>query len=185
MKKTSHHNRPVRRSRVARGFTMIEVVVASLVTLVGLLSVAQLFIVAAAFGQSSRQVTLATTLAQRRMEQLLAVPISHASLAYAGSLNANGVPTGGTTENYYMDHDRNGVIGTRQIRNTPFYTGQTASYTVTWVVLTDSVTPAMPGLRRIVVRAEASRAALKGIGAGGGTAAREIAQMSTIRTPAQ
>ncbi|MFN7949587.1 MAG: prepilin-type N-terminal cleavage/methylation domain-containing protein [Blastocatellia bacterium] len=173
------------RHRSAAGFTMVEVIVAALITLVGLLSVTQLFLMAALYNKSSKQATLATMLAQRKLEQLLALPLNHASLQYNGSLDVNNLPVSGTTENYYLDHTRTGYTGTGQISPTPFYTGQQPSYTVTWVVLADAASPPMSGLRRIIVRAEATHAGMEGNGINASLVAREVAQIGTIRTPPQ
>ncbi len=164
---------------------MVEVIVASLITLVGLLSVTQLFLMAALYNKSSKQATLATMLAQRKLEQLLALPLNHADLQYNGSLDTNNLPVNGTTENYYLDHNRTGHTGTGQISPTPFYTGQQPSYTVTWVVLEDEVSPPMDGLRRIVVRAAATHAGMEGNGITASQVAPEVAQIGTIRTPPQ
>lgn len=182
MKKPLRQKRPV---RAAAGFTLIEVTIASLITLVGLLAVSQLFLFAALHNKSSRQVTTATMLAQRKIEQLLALPITHADLAYNGSLGTGNLPTGGTTENYYVDYNREGHQGTGEISTAPFYTDQPASYTVTWVVLADDVNPPLAELRRIVVRAEATQAAMTGNGLSTSSLQKEFAQLSTIRTPPQ
>jgi hypothetical protein len=164
---------------------MVEVVVASLITLIGLLSVVQLFLLGAIYNKSSKQTTLATMLAQRKMEQLLALPITHADLQYNGSLDASNLPVSGTTENYYLDHDRSDHQGTGQISPTPFYTGQQPSYTVTWVVLADTGATPMSGLRRIIVRAEATHTGMEGNGVSSSVVERESAQIATIRTPPQ
>jgi hypothetical protein len=121
------------------------------------------------------------------------LPINDSALGYQGSLDANNLPTGGTTENYYVDFDRSittgGVTavhrGTGKVSATPFYTGQSVSYTVIWIVQDDNVTPAMTGLRRITVRAEASRSAMEGNGIDLSLLTKEAAQISTVRTPPQ
>ena len=53
------------------GTTLIEVLVATLVLVSGVLAVAQLFLVAAATNAASRDTTVAATLAAQKMEQLL------------------------------------------------------------------------------------------------------------------
>jgi hypothetical protein len=149
--------------------------------------------VAAVVNRSSRQTTLASMLAKRKLEQLIALPLDHAALSYQGSLFSSGLPSGGTTENFYVDHDRpvdvGGVSvmqkGTGQISSTAFYEGQSPSYIVQWVVLADNATIPMTGLRRIIVRAESTSPGLTGMGPGSNLTGREYAQVSTIRTPAQ
>jgi type II secretory pathway pseudopilin PulG len=56
--------------RSAEGFTMIEAVIAMMVTVVGLVSIAGMFTLAMKTNASSRNFTTATTFAQDRLEQL-------------------------------------------------------------------------------------------------------------------
>jgi len=56
--------------RSAAGFTMIEAVIAMMVTVVGLVSIAGMFTLAMKTNASSRNFTTATTFAQDRLEQL-------------------------------------------------------------------------------------------------------------------
>lgn len=171
--------------RQERGFTLIEVAVSSLIMLTGMLAAAQLFVIATAFNQSSRKTTMSTMLAQRKIEQLLALPMDDAALAWQGSTGANGRPQNGKTEDYYLDMPHEQRKGTGKIMAAPFFDGQEPSYNLTWVVEQDTGVPPMPGLRRITVRVEATQAALTGMGVQGGGAAAEAAQISTIRTPPQ
>ncbi|HEX4950214.1 MAG TPA: hypothetical protein VFZ34_26340 [Blastocatellia bacterium] len=183
------------------GFTLLETAATAMIMAIGLMAIMQLFVLSSVYNKSSTQTTLAATLAKRQMEKLLATPLppptEPAPLGYGGALgDANKVT--GYYENYYVDFDRNGTKGTRRMSNTPFYTGQDISYVVTWKVEPDSVTvldpvtstqvPALPGLRRITVRAEATQAGMQGNAmtkANGSTSAPtpESAQLSTIRTP--
>src|SRR2546421_9452972 len=55
------------------GFTLIEAVIAMLVTVIGLVSIAGMFTLAMKTNASSRNFTTATTFAQDRLEQLGAV----------------------------------------------------------------------------------------------------------------
>jgi Tfp pilus assembly protein PilV len=195
------------KNRGDNGFTLLETAVASLIILVGLVSTANLFVLAALNNQASKQTTLATTIAKRKMENLLSLPlagVASAPVAYSGSMNATTgalTPAAGCTENYFVDFDRsittpnspNGgtanVVtqkGTNRIQvadpNLPnggaFYQGQPPTYQVSWVVLPDNAATPLPGLRRIIVRAIAVR------GAKTGNARTEEATISTIRTPA-
>ena len=72
-------NRPVNQTLDARdadgnsreaGFTLIEAVIAILVTVVGLVSVAGMFTIAMKTNASSRNLTTATTFAQDKLEQI-------------------------------------------------------------------------------------------------------------------
>jgi Tfp pilus assembly protein PilV len=183
------------------GFTLLETAAASMVMLVGIMAVMQLFVLAKVYNKSSTQTTIAATLAKRQMEKLLALPLPPATepapLGYGGELGrANAV--NGYSENYYVDFDRNGQKGTMRLSSTPFYSGQPVSYVVTWRVERDNVTvndpvtgqpvPALPGLRRMTVQADATQAGMQGNAvtqSNGQTAAPtpETAQISTIRTP--
>lgn len=183
------------------GFTLLETAAASMIMLVGLMAVIQLFVLAQVYNKSSTQTTIAATLAKRQLEKLLAQPLPSAEepapLGYGGQLgDANKV--NGYYQNYYVDYDRNGQKGTMRLSPTPFYTGQSISYVATWKVEQDSVTvedpetglpiPALAGLRRITVQAEATQAGMQGNAQSRGTGqasnlTRETAQISTIRTP--
>ncbi len=178
-----------------KGFTLLETAVAAMVMTVGIISVMQLFTLSALYNKSAKQTTLASTIAKRKMEQLLSManPATEvAPLGYGGALGSANAVTG-YSENYYVDYDRNGTKGTMQVRNTAWYDGQDASYIVTWKVEQDIPTDPltgvtqMTGLRRITVRAEATQAALIGNGAGSSTKKpqAESATLSTIRTPFQ
>lgn len=162
------------------GFTLIEIAVASLITSVGLLTLAQLFALAGLHNQSSKQTTMATMVASHKIEQLLAIPL--AGSAMSTQLNIGGVlgrnnAVAGYSQNYYINTD------TRQVSATPFVTGQPPGYIVTWKIEADNaLAPAvtLPGLRRITVRAEAARAGMTGNGVVGAQQV-EVAEISTIR----
>ncbi|HYE74214.1 MAG TPA: hypothetical protein VEF04_12830 [Blastocatellia bacterium] len=164
------------------GFTLLETAVGAMVMLVGLLAAAQLFAVAALYNHSSKQTTLATALAHRKLEELIAQPLTSTMVDYGGSLTSDAQNTAGTT-NFYEDYYIHPT--TKQFSTSPHFTGQAASYHVRWQVSADTGSSAMTGMRVIIVRAEATQAGLKGIGAGSTGAAKEVAQLSTIRTPPQ
>ena len=183
------------------GFTLLETAAASMIMLVGVMAVLQLFVLAKVYNKSSTQTTIAATLAKRQMERLLALPLptsgEPAPLGFGGQLGQANATTG-YFENYYVDYDRNGQKGTMRLSTTPFFTGQEVSYVVTWRVQQDNVTvtdpvtnqpvPALSGLRRITVQADATQAGMRGNAvtqSNGQSAALtpESAQLSTIRTP--
>lgn len=62
--------------RAHEGSTLIEVLVATLVLVSGVLGVAQLFLAAAATNAASRDATITATLAAQKMEQLLSSDLS-------------------------------------------------------------------------------------------------------------
>jgi len=57
-----------------RGFSLIEVLIASLVLAVGVVSLAQLFTIAIASNLSARDTTEGTVLAAQKMEELRSLP---------------------------------------------------------------------------------------------------------------
>jgi type IV pilus modification protein PilV len=158
------------------GFTLIETMVAALVLLVGLMSVAQLILMAALYNSSSKQTTMATMLAAEKMEELLAAPLSSPQLNYSAHALGVANQTVGYFERVVADP------GTKRFRKAT--ASEAANYTITWVVQPDNSATPMPGLRRITVRAEAMRAALTGDQVRGAKQP-EVAEISSIRTPPQ
>jgi len=67
-----------RRSKES-GSTLIEVLIATLVLISGVFSMAQLFLIAAATNAEARQTTVATTLAAQKMEQVLSADVAVAA----------------------------------------------------------------------------------------------------------
>ena len=93
------------------GFTMIEAVIAMLVTVVGLVSIAGMFTLAMKTNASSRNFTTATTFAQDKLEQLGA--ISFQRLVDPSKMSAN--PGGHGADDAYivgsLDYDASGTDG--------------------------------------------------------------------------
>ncbi len=199
-----HGKKSVQTQNRESGFTLLETAAATMIMTIGLMAIMQLFVLSMVYNKSSTQTTIAATLAKRQMERLLALPLPPSNepppLGYSatGAQLGNANKVNGYFENYYVDFDRNGQKGTMRLSSTPFYDGQAISYVVTWIVEPDNITvlnpltnaqdPALPGLRRITIRAEATQAGMLGnsqAGTNGGiaTQAPESAQLSTIRTP--
>ena len=195
------HKKLKMKKKSEQGFTLLETAVASMIILVGLVSTANLFVLAVLNNQASKQTTLATSLAKRKMEYLLSIPLGETALNLGGSVDAT---TTNYSEEYFVDNDRveNGVKvkGTWEVRikdttkanDNAFYVGQITSYEVRWLVQSDSVTdtvagvttPRWPDLKRITVRAMAKKSALQGNGVSGANSAQvEDARLSTIRIP--
>lgn len=186
------------------GFSLLETAVASMVMLVGLMGVMQLFVISALYNNSSRQTTVASMVAKRVIEQLISAPFPTTEVAPLGYtdnptnltieqlLQANKT-VAGYNQNFYVRYrDVNGGNGAMEVATTPFTTNQPVDYVASWVVRPDNVTqvvsgvtvPVYPNMRIITVRVEATKAALKGTGASGTTSPQvETATMSTIRTP--
>ena len=74
---------PQYRRRSQQGFTLIEVLVAMALLSFGLLSVASMQVVAIQVNGSALRLNRGTTLVQDKIEELLALPFTHASLADA------------------------------------------------------------------------------------------------------
>src|SRR5207244_4544441 len=91
-------NEPGTSHRSAEGFTMIEAVIAMLVTVVGLVSVAGMFTLAMKTNASSRNFTTATTFAQDKLEQLGSV--SFQRLVDPSRMTAN--PTSHGSDDAYV-----------------------------------------------------------------------------------
>ena len=195
------HKKQKMKKKSEQGFTLLETAVASMIILVGLVSTANLFVLAVLNNQASKQTTLATSLAKRKMEYLLSIPLGETALNLGGSVDAT---TTNYSEEYFVDNDRveNGVKvkGTWEVRikdttkanDNAFYVGQITSYEVRWLVQSDSVTdtvagvttPRWPDLKRITVRAMAKKSALQGNGVSGANSAQvEDARVSTICIP--
>jgi prepilin-type N-terminal cleavage/methylation domain-containing protein len=88
------------------GFTLIEALVATVVLAVGLISVANLMVVAASSNAVASQATAATTVASQELERLTAIPYDQ--LVAGGDLD-------GDTAGYFSDTDiaGAGIIHTR------------------------------------------------------------------------
>jgi type II secretory pathway pseudopilin PulG len=118
--------RKTKQSLSENGFTLLETAMASLIILVGLVSISNLFVIAILNNQASKQTTIATSIAKRKMENLLSLPLTGPGsdqLAYSGSISNTGVitPDPGRSQNYFVDFDRkdqNGAIikGTGRIQ---------------------------------------------------------------------
>ncbi|HVF88812.1 MAG TPA: prepilin-type N-terminal cleavage/methylation domain-containing protein [Blastocatellia bacterium] len=80
------------------GFTLIEVAIASVISMVGLLFLASLFTLSISQNRLVKNFTATTALAQQKLEELNALPANFPRLAVGGNLNA-GVKVGGI--NYF------------------------------------------------------------------------------------
>src|ERR1700730_16029617 len=71
------------------GFTVLEVVIATVVSMVGLLSLAGLFTLSISQNRVIKQFASTTALAQEKLEQLTAIEKSDSRLAVGGDLNVS------------------------------------------------------------------------------------------------
>jgi type II secretory pathway pseudopilin PulG len=98
-----------RRQETETGFTLIEAVIAMMVTVVGLVSLAGMFMIAMRTNASSRNYTTATTFAQDKLEQLGA--LSFQRLVDPSKMTAN-PSSKGPDDAYIAGSLEQDVIGT-------------------------------------------------------------------------
>lgn len=101
-------------SKHQSGFTMVESCIALLVMMVVGLAVASLFVYAVNYNSGATDRAMALALAQQRIETLRSRTFSHADL--------------------------NATAGTTETVEVPFDDGNTRSYTVTKIIVSDSTT---------------------------------------------
>lgn len=70
------------------GFTLIEVAIASVITMIGLLFLASLFTLSISQNRLVKNFTATTALAQQKLEELNALPANFNRLAVGGNLNS-------------------------------------------------------------------------------------------------
>ncbi|HEU4391803.1 MAG TPA: hypothetical protein VFV34_28715 [Blastocatellia bacterium] len=134
-------------SRGQEGFSLIEVAVASLVMLIGLLSLATLFTLAMSQNRMITKFTATTAVAQQKLEELNAIEQGDVRLAIGGGLTEN------TRKASYYDDvfvDPRGTI------TTVIPQGEAASYRRFWMVEAD---PQLANTVIISVRAVSLQAA--------------------------
>src|ERR1044071_7689741 len=107
------------RSDKETGFTLLEVAVASIITISGLVFLASLFIVAMSQNRSTKQSTATTALAQEKLEELNALEKNDSRLDLGGGL------TEATRQDEYWDElyvdQVGGVTTTIPAGTTPHY----------------------------------------------------------------
>lgn len=114
------------------GFSLVEVALASVITLVGLMSLASLFTLAISQNRMITQFTATTAIGQQKLEELNAIEQGDARLVVGGSLGE------ALKQNGYFDDvhvDPSGVI------TTAIPAGQVANYRRYWMVEDDTVLP--------------------------------------------
>ena len=101
-----------------KGFSLIEILIAISILAIGLLALAQMQITSIQGNAFSGRTTDATTIAQDRLEQLMA--LTYSSLTTDDHLNAGSHPPGSQVQ----------VIGTEEV--------QGVNYTISWDVTNNS-----------------------------------------------
>jgi len=71
-----------------KGFTLIEVAISSVITMVGLIFLASLFTLAMSQNRLTKQHTATTALAQKKLEELMAIERNDARLTIGGGLDS-------------------------------------------------------------------------------------------------
>lgn len=150
------------------GFTLIEVSVASVITMVGLLFLASLFTLAIGQNRLVKQFTSTTALAQEKIEELTTVDFEDQRLTVGGSLTA-AVAAGGIS--YSDDIYVNEETGEIAI-DAPLFEGQQPLYRRFWQIEND---PTLTDTLIVSVRVTSLQA---GIGVG----ANEETSLATIRS---
>ena len=113
------------------GFTVLEVAVASIITMVGLVFLANMFTLAITQNRLVKQYTTATTLAQQKLEELNTVQQSRDSKVQAGGGLTDGTKQTGYWETLYVDP----ITG---IVSTTIPTGATPIFYRYWLVEEDA-----------------------------------------------
>jgi len=108
---------------------MIEVAVASVITMVSLIFLATLFTLAMSQNRLTKQHTSTTELAQKKLEELMAIEGNDARLAVGGGLGSSTQQTG-YFDQVYVD-DSSGLI------TTTIPTGKVANYGRYWQIEAD------------------------------------------------
>lgn len=101
----------------AAGFTLIEILIAMFILSFGLLSLAKMQVVAIRVNTASGHLTRGTTLVQDKIEELMALPFTHADLNDTTPVNSfqcynEPTPPKGYTLNWCVDNNAAGTIKT-------------------------------------------------------------------------
>jgi type IV pilus assembly protein PilV len=105
------------------GFTLIEVLIAMVILSFGLIAVANMQVVAIQINSAASKLTQATTIAQDKVEALLALPFTHADLSDATAvgtceLHTEPNPPAGYTLTWCVDLDATGTSKTIDLKAT-------------------------------------------------------------------
>jgi len=111
-----------------KGFTLLEVAIASVITMLGLVFLATLFTLAMSANRLTKQHTATTALAQQKLEDLMARERNDPLLTVGGGLD-NSSKQAGYYDQIYVDDV--GVI------TTTIPSGQVANYRRYWMIEND------------------------------------------------
>lgn len=142
-----------------RGFTFIELAIAIVILLFGIVAVVQLVPQALTMNNANRQDTMSTVIAQRELEQMLLQPLTASSFTDSdgntinlGSLTASGTVTGsplisGTAS---IDFTSSKVTGYNRTYVDP-NDSHSATYDVRWAVVTTTLSGSSPTAKRFII----------------------------------
>ena len=150
---------PTKRSpKKQRGFTFIELAIAVVILLFGIVAVVQLVPAALTSNNANRQDTMSTVIAQRELEQILLQPLSASSFTDSdgntinlGSLTSSGTVTGSPliSNTAAIDFTASKVTGYNLTYVDP-NDSLSARYDVRWAVVT-TLNGTSPTAKRIII----------------------------------
>ena len=155
---TTSHATSTRGRRKQRGFTFIELAIAVVILLFGIVAVVQLVPAALQSNNANRQDTMSTVIAQRELEQMLLQPLTATSFTDSdgntinlGSITSGGAVTGsplisGTAT---IDFTANKVTNYNLTYTDPNDTAS-ATYDVRWAVVT-TMSGTKPTAKRFII----------------------------------
>jgi prepilin-type N-terminal cleavage/methylation domain-containing protein len=163
--KTDGKNEMLNRSRSnsrrkrQRGFTFIELAIAVVILLFGIVAVVQLVPAALTSNNANRQDTMSTVIGQRLLEQMMLQQLSSTSFTNSDgtTINLGSVTSGGTLVGSPLISGTSNInFGASQVTGYNLsYTdpndSQSATYDVRWAVITSVVSGSTPTAKRFIV----------------------------------
>jgi prepilin-type N-terminal cleavage/methylation domain-containing protein len=155
---TTFHAKNTRGRRKQRGFTFIELAIAVVILLFGIVAVVQLVPAALQSNNANRQDTMSTVIAQRELEQMLLQPLSSTSFTDSdgNTINLGSVTSGGTvtgssliSNSAAIDFTANKVTNYNLTYQDPNDTAS-ATYDVRWAVVT-TMSGSKPSAKRFII----------------------------------
>ena len=155
----SRENRSARNARAGqRGFSVLEMVLASAILMVGIISVVELVPASLQLNASSRLDTMATTIAQRELDQMLSQPLSVNSFQDAngntislGGANSPGSPVLMQGPMAQIDFTASPVAGFSVTNYVDINNPTGATFDVRWAVIPQVASSGRTISRRIII----------------------------------
>jgi prepilin-type N-terminal cleavage/methylation domain-containing protein len=152
------HARPICRRNRQRGFTFIELAIAVVILLFGIVAVLQLVPAALTSNSANRQDTMSTVIAQRLLEQMMLQQLTATTFTNSdgttinlGSVNSGGTVVGSPliSGSSHINFSASTVSGYNLTYTDP-NDSQSATYDVRWAVIT-TLTGSTPTAKRFIV----------------------------------